>query len=330
MKEPYDKSNPRRFFIGLVIVSVLIMTLSALVDLKATEALGRHAWQGFIDFMGRTLFEGEAPGANDPLVLLLLGALVIYLAGWLRPHRHDWSALRPQAGFVLISALVLAFLLMHVIKLSLGRARPDLVLNHGWPFTPWYAPGPHFIGDGLFRGAFPSGHTAQAFASMAFAYAFFCDPYAGRRLRQLGAAWGLAAVCFSMVMGLARCMSLSHWFSDVTGAICLGWIVMHVIYYNLMFVPAQRVYFETHGRHPRQPAFWELRLGAWLSMLTLGVLVLANGLRAILLHKAVWMACLLPVGLALALFAGLKTLRLRNGVLASITPSGTWSGKRAT
>lgn len=325
MKEPYDTSNPRRFFIGLVIGSALIMTLSAQVDLKVTETLGRHAWQGFIDFMGRTLFEGEAPGANDPLALLLLGALAVYLAGWLRPNRHQWSALRPQAGFVLISALVLAFLLMHVIKLSQGRARPDLVLNHGWPFTPWYAPGPHFVGDGLFRGAFPSGHTAQAFASMAFAYAIFCDPVAGRRIRLLGAAWGLVALCFSLLMGLARCMSLSHWFSDVTGAICLGWMAMHGLYYSLLKVPAQRLYYQAHGAHLPMPCFWELRMGGWLASLALGLLVFFNGLRALWLGRAPWLAWCLPVGPVL-IYAAVRSLvnlrrKLTSGLAAPMHQS---------
>lgn len=318
MNGPFDKSNPRRFFIGLVIGSALIMTVSALADLEVTEALGRHAWQGFIDFMGRTLFEGEAPGANDPLVLLLLSALVVYLAGWLRPHHCKLAAFRPQAGFILISALVLAFLLMHLIKLSLGRARPDLVLNHGWPFTPWFTLGPHFIGDGPFRGSFPSGHTSQAFTSMALAYAFFCDPCAGRRLHLLGAAWGLVALCFSLLMGLARCMSLSHWLSDVTGAICLGWIAMHGIYYYLLLVPAQRTYYQRHGSQLPMPLFWELRMGGWLTALAQGLLVLFNGLRALWLGRTLWLAWCMPVGLVLIYASARSLMNLRHKLASGL------------
>ncbi|MEJ2038380.1 MAG: phosphatase PAP2 family protein [Desulfosarcinaceae bacterium] len=315
-----DNRPQHRFFIGLILCSILAMTAAAPVDLDVTAALGRHPWPALTDFMGRTLFEGQLPGANDPFVLLLLAALAVHLTAWARPGNRKWNALRPQAGFILISALVVAFLMMHVIKLSQGRARPDLVFNHDWPFTPWFAIGPHFIGDGIFRGSFPSGHTAQTFATMAFGYALACDPYAGHRQRLLGVAWGVAALGMSLVMGVARCMSLSHWLTDVVGSVCLGWIVMHGIYFYLLRVPGQRIYYQTHGDHLPMPAFWEMRLGGWLTLSALGLLEVLNGLRALWLGRSLWLAWLMPLGAALIYAALRKAVclhrRLASGLAA--------------
>ena len=313
-----NKCNQHRFLIGLVIFFAILLAGASLVDREVTAALHRHQWKVFAEIMGRTLFEGQRPGANDPLVFLLLAALMTYLLGWLRPGSRRWSALRPQAGFILMTALVVAFLLVNMLKLSLGRARPDLVFNHGWPFSHWFTTGPHFIGDGLFRGAFPSGHTSQIFSSMAFAYALFCDPYASRRLRLLGLSWGVLIVCLSLLMGAARCMSLSHWLSDVIGAIGIGWIALHGIYFHLLHVPAQRIYFQSHGRHPRLPGFWELRLGGWLVLLALGVLVIVNGVRALLLWRALWLPFFIPMGLFLIVAATRKISGLRHLLVSQL------------
>jgi hypothetical protein len=157
---------------------------------------------------------------------------------------------------------------------------------------------------------------------MGVAYAFFCDPVAGRRVRLAGAVLGLAALCFSLLMGLARCMSLSHWFSDVTGSICLGWMVMHGLYYSLLKVPDKRIYYQTHGAHLPMPRFWELRMGGWLTALSLGLLVSFNGLRALWLGRALWLAWCLPVGLALV-YAAVRSLvnlsrKLTSGLAAPI------------
>ena len=40
---------------------------------------------------------------------------------------------------------------------------------------------------------------------------------------------GPFALLFTMAMGASRCASQNHWFTDVVGSICLGWLLMHWI-----------------------------------------------------------------------------------------------------
>ena len=302
----------RSSLIVIAIVSIVAMTVATIFDQSVTAALAEHERVYISVLMGRSLFEGEVPGPNDPMVFVLLASLIIYIIGWRSNYHGKWVAYRPQTGFILISALVIAFLIVNGIKWSFGRARPDLVLQHGWPFSTWFTFGPHFIANGPYRGAFPSGHTSQAFSGMSIAYVLICDPFYKGSLRRLGWTWGAFFLLLSITMGVVRCTSLSHWLTDVVGAICLGWLAMHLIYYWLLFVPVQRRYFEKHGGFPNLPKAWDLRMGGLMILTTAGIILLINGLRAILLQQSFWMASLIPVGGGLIYWMIQKTVRIRS------------------
>ncbi len=317
------KEPPWRLsFMCILAVSTIVMTTATLFDQTVTAYLKAHQIEQFTEMMGRSLFEGELPGANDPLVLLLLISLTIYWLSWRTRGsgnaQNPWIPYRPQAGFILLCALVIAFLMMHGFKLSMGRARPGLVFNHGWPFSPWYAFGPHFIGNGPYSGAFPSGHTAQVFSAMAFAYVLIGDPLFKNKARIIGWAWGAGILILSVTMAVARCMSASHWLTDVAGSICLGWPVMHLIYHWLLFVPDQRRHMESHGTLPPVPTAWELRLGGFMVLITAGILLFVNGLRAVLLQQALWLAIGMLPGLALIYWSVRKTVAVRRRVWEAI------------
>ena len=51
----------------LILSAALVMGLVPLVDAQWTMTLAQHKWPAAVDFLSRSLFEGDLPGANDPL-----------------------------------------------------------------------------------------------------------------------------------------------------------------------------------------------------------------------------------------------------------------------
>ncbi len=301
----------------LVIVTIAVMAALPAVDQQWTVALHEHKDRALIEVMGRSLFEGDAPGANDLVIFYLLGTLIAYYLGWRRPKIQGTLAWRPHTGFMICSAFMGGIYLVHGLKWMVGRARPGLVLD-GWPFTQWYEFGPHFITEGIYRGSFPSGHTAQAFFLMALAYALAGDPTRRRMVRAAGGLIGIAVVTYTLAMGAARCMSFSHWLSDVVGSLLFGWIIMHCLYFYILQVPAQRRYFASTGKLPDMPRVWEILLVAYGFVMTIGIMMIVIGGRSIFILHLSWLLLLIPLGLLgcwIALERIFKLLNLLNARL---------------
>lgn len=305
-------------FISIAVFAILAMALATVWDQNITSFLAEHRWSAFTKVMGRTVFDGEQPGANDPFVLLLLATIIIYTLSCRSASPHKWLKYRPHCGFMIIAALVIAVLMTNGIKLSMGRARPDLVFQHEWPFTPWFTFGPHFIGNGPYRGSFPSGHTSQAFAAMALTYVLVADPWFNAKVRSLGWLWGIFTFLMSIAMGVARCMSSSHWLTDVVGAVCFGWLIMHGLYHWLFFVPQQRNYIVTQGAFPDLPKVWELQIGGLMALATLGGFFFINGIRAMILQNALWLAGFVPIGAWLIYWTVKKITHIRRNVRSEL------------
>ena len=64
--------------IGLILVAAVVMVGVAWVDREWSAILRAHKWQALVDFMGQTLFEGDPPGANDPVVIYIVWVIVVY------------------------------------------------------------------------------------------------------------------------------------------------------------------------------------------------------------------------------------------------------------
>jgi membrane-associated phospholipid phosphatase len=306
--------NWLRTFFGIAVFAILAMTLATVWDQQVTAFLAEHRWSAFTKIMGRTIFDGELPGANDPLILVLLAAILVYTLSWRNAGQNKWLKYRPHSGFILVAALAIAVLMTNGIKLSMGRARPDLVFEHHWPFSAWFAFGSHFIGNGPYRGSFPSGHTSQAFAAMAVSYVLIANPWFNAKVRFLGWAWGGFAIFASIAMGVARCMSSSHWLTDVVGAVCFGWLIMHWLYHWLFFVPEQRNYIVAQGKFPPLPRKWELQIGGLMAIGTLGLFFFINGIRAVILHNTLWLAAFAPAGAWLIYWTVKKIVHIRQTV----------------
>jgi membrane-associated phospholipid phosphatase len=263
------------------------------------------------------MFEGQAPGCGDAVVLYILCAIAGYYAAWKRSSGRT-HRLRPQLGFIVTSAAVWGLGLVHALKWAVGRARPMEVLYSGEPFTAWYRIGPHFVTEGVYRGSFPSGHTAQAALLLTLVYVIAAAARQRPPLRQ--ASWGAGAFCLFYVagMGAARVMALSHWLTDVVAGLFMTWLGIHITYHWLLQVPAQTAFYRKTGRWPRAPEAWELRLSAWLLGVLAGAAAAALGARALLRSDHQGLGFLLPIGAVLLTVSLLRARSLRQRALAEL------------
>lgn len=275
------------------------------VDYAWTVYLTQHRLDPAVSILRRTLFEGEAPGGSDLPIFGTLALIYCYVRVTAARAKPEWSKVRPWLGFLVVSTLAAGLGAVHAVKWVVGRARPyDVLAGEHLPFTPWYAPGPHFITEGIYRGSFPSGHVAAAFMFIAVAYVLAGDPLLPVRWRLAGWALGALTLAYAAVMAVASSMARSHWLSDAVGVVGIVWLLVHVLYFWGLRVPDQRRYGLSHGRPPPLGPRWELRFCALGFVALLGLISIGLGLRALALQPVPYLAILAPLGVGLvAVFA---------------------------
>jgi len=283
-------------FVLLCLIWGTVMILVVPVDYDWTLFLREHRVRALDRFMARTIFEGKGFGGGDPVIFFIFLVLTAYYLAWKHGATSRFYAWRPQLGFILVSGLTGSMMMVHSLKWIMGRARPALVVKDKMPFTDWFMFGPHFITEGTYRGSFPSGHTAQAFVLVSLAYVLAAAWHRQRSIRLSGWAYGGLALAYAVTMGISRCMHLSHWLSDVVGALGLSWILMHAFYFWLLKIPQQTDYYVRHGNLPEVPKVWELRLCIHLLGLTVGATAFLLGLRAVMLNTHWSLYLLMPAG----------------------------------
>ena len=131
---------------------------------------------------------------------MMLGLTFLALAYWRRNRR--WV----QILAAMILAFALAGVAARVVKISTGRARPDIRTEAGWN-------GPRFSSR---YNAFPSGHTATStafFATLALA------------------SWriGLAFLVVPLLIAFSRMYVAAHHLSDVVGAALIGIVIAYFV-----------------------------------------------------------------------------------------------------
>lgn len=116
----------------------------------------------------------------------------IAIAGFLAIRRRWWHF----AAFVV--AVVMSEVLIGTLKAVYDRGRPpgSLVTTSG--------------------ASFPSGHAVAASVTVVAVVIALVPPGRGR------AAWGTAAVAFSILMALSRAYLGAHWLSDAVAGVLLG------------------------------------------------------------------------------------------------------------
>ena len=170
------------------------------VGLLAGAVLADHGFRAIMQ-QNRGLVGNDVASIGnrfgDPVFLVpVLG--ITFAAGKLA-HAQGVAAAAWHAG----RAMMVAGAFTQLLKIGVGRARPEFSRNDIDTFTPFTLSDNH--------NSFPSGHSAVAF-SVAAALAEDIHGKWGRRLLYVGAA----------VAGFARVNNDKHWLSDVIGGAMLG------------------------------------------------------------------------------------------------------------
>ena len=180
-----------------------ITAVAVVLTAGVFAVVGEHGTLASIQRLDEAWLRLMIAGRAQPLTVIanifnLLGLVSITLpvriaiAGFLALRRRWWHL----AAFV--AAIVLSEVLIGLLKGIYGRARPpdSLVATSGT--------------------SFPSGHAVAA--SVTAVAAVIALVPAGR----WRAWWAMAAVAFSILMGLSRAYLGAHWLSDAIAGVLLG------------------------------------------------------------------------------------------------------------
>ena len=292
----------------IVLLALLCLWAAAMawvprVDYRWTAQLTAYRHHPFAGLARRTVFQGQLPGATDPAALLAVATVALYLRAHAAGASRRLLEARPALGFLLVAALGPGLAVVHALKLVLGRARPlDVLSRQHLPYTEWYQTGKLSLAAGFFRGSFPSGHTAAVFTTLALAYALAFDPAAGRRMRIAGLAVAILSLASALAITVANAMGGNHWLSDGLGTIGLVWLLVHLLYFQLLDVPSQRRLVRdalARGEAPPLPRFWEARLCGSGLLVVAGAALSLLGLRALADQRPPTLAWLLAPGAGL-------------------------------
>ena len=273
------------------------------VDYRWTAQLTAYRHHPFAGLARRTVFQGQLPGATDPAALLAVATVALYLRAHAVGASRRLLAARPALGFLLVAALGPGLAVVHALKLVLGRARPlDVLSRQHLPYTEWYQAGKLSLAAGFFRGSFPSGHTAAVFTTLALAYALVFDPAATRRMRIAGLAVAVLSLAGALAITVANAMGGNHWLSDGLGTIGLVWLLVRLLYFQVLDVPGQRRLLRdslARGEAPPLPRFWEARLCGTGLLIVAGAALSLLALRALAEQRPPTLAWLLAPGAGL-------------------------------
>ena len=179
--------------IGLVAIAIAI---SFYFDAAVRQFMVNHQVRGVRALMENVSRFGDWP-EHFAVGLLLLGV------AWWRGN-EKWK----RIFLAMLIALAVTGLAGRVIKISTGRARPSVKVEHMWN-------GPHFS-DSKYH-SFPSGHVD---ASTGF---FGVLLLARRRI-------GLACLPIPILIGFSRLYLGAHYLSDVVCAAVLGFLCALIVW----------------------------------------------------------------------------------------------------
>lgn len=180
--------------VTVVMVGLTVVVLVSVAD-HGTLAWIQHrddAWLRLMESVRSSPATAVAKGLNVLGLVPVMLPLRIVLAGYLALRRRWWHF----AAFV--GAVVLSEALIGPLKAVYDRPRPlgSLVATSG--------------------ASFPSGHSVAASVTVVALVIAFVPPGPRR------AAWGTAAVAFSLLMALSRAYLGAHWLSDAVAGVLLG------------------------------------------------------------------------------------------------------------
>lgn len=301
-----------RVYLVLALFSWVVLDFVGERDQEWTRWLHEERSPLFGEWMGRTLFEGNLPGASDPAILFVLACFFLYFRAYGASASERLREWRPFLGFLVTSTLAGGLGYVHCLKWIIGRARPHLVWNQQWPYSEWHEFGPHYIAEGVYRGSFPSGHTAVVLVPMLLSLIWLTD-YKYRK-PGLALSWGLGWIAVAVAMAIGRSMTGHHWLSDSLGVLGPLALIAYWLYFDFLKVPQQRQYFRRNQKLPEILRYWELKLCGWGSLVILGLICWFWGLRSVQLQDVPYLLVLAPIGAILITWGLRRMQRLYGGL----------------
>jgi len=193
-KQEIRANTAARWWFGISAGAVLLLLASFYFDAAAQTWMVENQSAGVRRFMELASRFGDWPAH------VALGVLLIGIAYWRGNKR--WV----RIFTAMLLACALAGIVNRVVKISTGRARPNMQAEAEWS-------GPSFSSS---YHAFPSGHTAAStafFATLAFA------------------SWriGLGLLAIPLLIAFSRMYVGAHHLSDVVGAALLAGLVAYLV-----------------------------------------------------------------------------------------------------
>lgn len=216
-------------------IAAIILMLAAPFDYEFTALLSHYPKREWVSFFRQSIFEKGRLGYTDFGIffyLLTIGTYIFCHIG----SRERWPLVTKYSGYLLAAGLLVGVVMVHGIKLALGRARPHQVLSGEHPFTAWHELGPlnSFAGGGT--GSFPSGHTATTLWMLALW--FLIERHTWKKHRRsinwLSALWLAAALVQALVTGATRSLTADHWLTDWLAAVFMGLALITYCYRALI------------------------------------------------------------------------------------------------
>jgi undecaprenyl-diphosphatase len=203
MSRPAAARRPEHLLVAapgrdIAVTAVTVMLTAVVFAAVADHGVLAHIQRLDNDWLRLMTSSRSTPVTAVAMFLNVLGLVSVTLpvriaiAGFLALRRRWWHL----AAFA--AAVAMSELLIGTLKGIYDRARP---------------PGSLVAVSGA---SFPSGHAIAASVTVVAAVVALVPP--GRRR----AAWGAAAVAFSIVMALSRAYLHAHWLSDAVAGVLLG------------------------------------------------------------------------------------------------------------
>lgn len=218
-----------RVLAGVAVIAILMVTVDGPIS-----SMMRN-----IDGDARRIIDVLASSGNSKYSLVPTGVAAIVLmalyfldASTRRARFYAWLA--GASGFIFASIAV-SGIAANIVKILLGRARPNVVEDLSWPlFQP-------IATSGDFH-SFPSGHGNTIFC-IAIAVGFFAP-----RLR-------VPLLIVASVLAFGRVLQFKHFISDSVGGAALAalttiWLRQLFARWNIVFrkLPSGRIGFTAPGR----------------------------------------------------------------------------------
>jgi membrane-associated phospholipid phosphatase len=184
------KNIPKKYFLTFLLVSLSTILILFLFD--------NRIWHAARDSLNQYTYHITDLITTKGLYLFYAVFIALFVYSVIKKNR----TLLDTCLAYIKAQLVFAFVLVRILKIVLGRARP----GHGAEFT--------FFSFAFRYNSFPSGHAADAFVSGVFLYYLLkSSKYSACRFLPL---------IYAFVIAISRVFISSHYPSDVAAGMVIG------------------------------------------------------------------------------------------------------------